>query len=85
LRFVLVDSEEEFVVGVDNEVVKVVEVATVDAMVMVNTVVVAVLEATAVVTVGALVLLTETGTTTLGLHDATGISLGDLTEGMLSE
>jgi hypothetical protein len=86
LKFDLVDSEEEFVVGVDNEVVKVVEVATVDAMVMVNTVVVAVLEATAVVTVGALVLVTETGTmTTLGLHDETGISLGDLTEGMLSE
>jgi hypothetical protein len=61
-----------------------VEVTTVDAMVMVNTVVVAVLEATTVVTVGAQVLVTETGVmTTLGLHDTIGISLGDLTEGML--
>lgn len=65
---------------------KVVEVTTVDAMVMVNTVVVAVIEATTVVTVGAQALVTETGTiTTLGLHDTTGISLGNLTEGMLSE
>lgn len=63
---------------------KVVEVATVDAMVMVNTVVVAVLDATTVVTVGAQVLVTESGTmTTLGLQDTTGISLGDLTNGML--
>ena len=63
---------------------KVVEVATVDAMVMVNTVVVAVLDATTVVTVGAQVLVTETGTmTTLGLHDTMGISLGDFTNGML--
>jgi hypothetical protein len=61
-----------------------VEVTTVDAMVMVNTVVVAVLEAATVVTVGAQVLVTETGTmTTLGLHDTMAISLGDLTEGML--
>jgi hypothetical protein len=66
--------------------VKVVEVATVEAMVIVNTVVVAVLDATTVVTVGAQVLATQTGTmTTLGLHDTTGISLGDLTKGMLPE
>lgn len=63
---------------------KVVEVATVDAMVMVNTVVVAVLDATTVVTVGAQVLVIETGTmTTLGLQETMGISLGDLTNGML--
>lgn len=63
---------------------KVVEVATVDAMVMVNTVVVAVLDATTVVTVGAQVLVTETGTMmTLGLQDIMGISLGNLTNGML--
>lgn len=81
----LVVSEEEFVVGVVIDVVKVVVIGTVDAIVMVNTVVVAVLDAAAVVTVDTPALLTETGTmTTRGLHaDTTAFSLCDLSEGML--